>query len=371
MYRRVRATCRPARTSTGRSSRSSTQRVSAAEPASRRSSAPASRSASACCSDSSSDTAPCAPRPTWQWASTRPGSTQPSTGGGRRGGPGEGQPTSDHPGLGDLLVGADEQRAAQVQDGLGHPGILHPGTPVAPRPYGAPMSILGTRVLRVEDPLLLTTGATYTDDLVDERLAGALHATFVRSPLAHARVTGVDTAEALASPGVVAVLTAADLGLDPLPGADGLLQRRHGRAGAGDRRRAVRRGGRRRRAGRAPVPGPGRRRPRRRRVRPAAAGGRHARRRAATRCCCSPRPARTRCARSGASPTPTCSPTARSSSPRRWPTSGSLRRRSRDAAPRPCGATTAGWSCGCRTRARRARRSRSARCSASAPSRSG
>ena len=30
------------------------------------------------------------------------------------------------------------------------------------------MSILGTRVVRTEDPLFLTRGATYTDDLVDE-----------------------------------------------------------------------------------------------------------------------------------------------------------------------------------------------------------
>ena len=52
------------------------------------------------------------------------------------------------------------------------------------------MSIIGTRVLRTEDPLFLTSGAVYTDDLVDERLAGALHVTFVRSPVAHARITG-------------------------------------------------------------------------------------------------------------------------------------------------------------------------------------
>nr|MBA3411711.1 hypothetical protein [Geodermatophilaceae bacterium] len=54
------------------------------------------------------------------------------------------------------------------------------------------MSILGTRVVRTEDPLFLTKGATYTDDLVDDRLAGALHATFVRSQIAHGRVLSVD-----------------------------------------------------------------------------------------------------------------------------------------------------------------------------------
>ena len=46
------------------------------------------------------------------------------------------------------------------------------------------MSILGTRVRRVEDPALLTVGGTYTEDITDERLAGALHAVFVRSPVA-------------------------------------------------------------------------------------------------------------------------------------------------------------------------------------------
>lgn len=75
------------------------------------------------------------------------------------------------------------------------------------------MSILGTRVARVEDPAFLTRGATYTDDLTDERLAGALHLTFVRSPMAHARITGIDTSAALDAPGVVGVFTNADLGL--------------------------------------------------------------------------------------------------------------------------------------------------------------
>ena len=80
------------------------------------------------------------------------------------------------------------------------------------------MSILGTRVVRTEDPLFLTTGAVYTDDLVDDRLAGALHVTFVRSQIAHGRVLSVDTSEARKAPGVVAVVTADDLGdLAPIP----------------------------------------------------------------------------------------------------------------------------------------------------------
>src|ERR687884_745998 len=80
------------------------------------------------------------------------------------------------------------------------------------------MSILGTRVVRTEDPLFLTRGATYTDDLADDRLTGALHATFVRSTVAHGRILSVDTSAALEAPGVVAVVTAADLtDLSPLP----------------------------------------------------------------------------------------------------------------------------------------------------------
>jgi carbon-monoxide dehydrogenase large subunit len=79
------------------------------------------------------------------------------------------------------------------------------------------MSILGTRVVRTEDPLFLTRGATYTDDLVDERLTGAVYATFVRSQVAHGRVLSVDASAAREAPGVVAVYTADDLDLDPIP----------------------------------------------------------------------------------------------------------------------------------------------------------
>src|SRR3954467_8872503 len=79
------------------------------------------------------------------------------------------------------------------------------------------MSIMGTRVVRTEDPLFLTRGATYTDDLVDDRLVGALHATFVRSQVAHGRLLSVDASAAREAPGVVAVYTAEDIDLDPLP----------------------------------------------------------------------------------------------------------------------------------------------------------
>src|SRR3978361_2030424 len=80
------------------------------------------------------------------------------------------------------------------------------------------MSILGTRVVRTEDPLFLTRGAVYTDDLTDDRLTGALHVTFVRSTVAHGRILSVDTSAALEAPGGVAVITADALAaLAPTP----------------------------------------------------------------------------------------------------------------------------------------------------------
>jgi carbon-monoxide dehydrogenase large subunit len=82
------------------------------------------------------------------------------------------------------------------------------------------MSILGTRVVRTEDPRLLTAGGTYVDDLRVPELATAARVTFVRSPVAHALIKGIDTAAAREAPGVVAVLTVADMtDLPPPPPA--------------------------------------------------------------------------------------------------------------------------------------------------------
>ncbi|GAY18096.1 xanthine dehydrogenase family protein molybdopterin-binding subunit [Mycobacterium sp. shizuoka-1] len=69
----------------------------------------------------------------------------------------------------------------------------------------------GTRVPRVEDTRLLTGHGTYVDDVMRP---GMLHACFVRSPFAHARINSIDASAALALPGVHAVLTAADLNAD-------------------------------------------------------------------------------------------------------------------------------------------------------------
>src|SRR5258706_6985742 len=83
------------------------------------------------------------------------------------------------------------------------------------------MSILGTRVLRTEDPRFLTTGGVYTEDLTDDRLAGACHVFFVRSPIAHARIRGIDATAAVAAPGVLAVYAAADVA--DLPNIDPIM----------------------------------------------------------------------------------------------------------------------------------------------------
>src|SRR5690242_20963780 len=85
------------------------------------------------------------------------------------------------------------------------------------------VSILGTRVLRVEDPKFLTTGGVYTGDLRDPRLTGAAHVTYVRSVMAHARIT-VDASAAREQPGVLAVFTADDIAdVDPPPPVIGLI----------------------------------------------------------------------------------------------------------------------------------------------------
>jgi aerobic carbon-monoxide dehydrogenase large subunit len=84
------------------------------------------------------------------------------------------------------------------------------------------MSIMGTRVIRTEDPRLLTAGGVYVDDLRTPELSGAARLTFVRSPVAHARITGIDTSEALSEPGVIAVLTVRDMDdLAPPPPSSG------------------------------------------------------------------------------------------------------------------------------------------------------
>ena len=73
-------------------------------------------------------------------------------------------------------------------------------------------SVIGRRVLRREDSRFLKGEGSFVENLL---LPNALHVTFVRSPLAHARLLGIDASAARALP-QTQVLTAADLDLEPL-----------------------------------------------------------------------------------------------------------------------------------------------------------
>ena len=94
--------------------------------------------------------------------------------------------------------------------------FLQSRTSVAREGFGKP-------VLRQEDARLLVGGGCYSDDV---NLPGQAYACFVRSPHAHARIGRIDTAAALATPGVIAVLTGEDAVADgmrplthsPMPG---------------------------------------------------------------------------------------------------------------------------------------------------------
>ena len=68
--------------------------------------------------------------------------------------------------------------------------------------------VLGRDVPRLEDGRLIRGKGCFVDDIA---LPSMLHAAFVRSSHAHAAIRGIDAAAARALPGVVAVLTLADL----------------------------------------------------------------------------------------------------------------------------------------------------------------
>ncbi|MEO5840867.1 MAG: xanthine dehydrogenase family protein molybdopterin-binding subunit, partial [Acidimicrobiales bacterium] len=76
------------------------------------------------------------------------------------------------------------------------------------------MSILGNRVIRKEDPHILTGDGMYVDSL---DLVGARYVTFVRSTVPHALIRSIDTSAAKAAPGVEAVFTAAEVDIGPFP----------------------------------------------------------------------------------------------------------------------------------------------------------
>jgi carbon-monoxide dehydrogenase large subunit len=87
---------------------------------------------------------------------------------------------------------------------------------------------IGKRLTRNEDPRLLTGQALFVDDV---QIPGMLHAAYLRSDYAHARLVSIDVSAARARPGVVAVFTAEDMGeawrpsppnVSPPPGMKGV-----------------------------------------------------------------------------------------------------------------------------------------------------
>lgn len=79
------------------------------------------------------------------------------------------------------------------------------------------MGMIGTRVLRTEDPDLVTGRGTFVDNLV---LPGAAHVVYVRSTIAHGRILSIDADEARSMPGVLGVFTSNELmadGIGPVP----------------------------------------------------------------------------------------------------------------------------------------------------------
>ncbi|HUK77349.1 MAG TPA: xanthine dehydrogenase family protein molybdopterin-binding subunit, partial [Thermoleophilia bacterium] len=78
----------------------------------------------------------------------------------------------------------------------------------------------GASIKRSEDPRILTGAGRYVDDI---KLPGMLHAAFVRSPMAHARVLSVDVSAARELPGVVAAITGAEMEAMTAPGPDALM----------------------------------------------------------------------------------------------------------------------------------------------------
>src|SRR5262245_20954921 len=74
--------------------------------------------------------------------------------------------------------------------------------------------LFGKAIKRREDPRFITGRGQYVDDV---KLPGITHAAFVRSPHAHARIRGVDTAKAKSLPGVIGVYTGDDVQVGGLP----------------------------------------------------------------------------------------------------------------------------------------------------------
>lgn len=82
---------------------------------------------------------------------------------------------------------------------------------------------LGQSVLREEDKRLVVGKGQYTDDL---NMPGQAYGYVLRSPVGHAAITSIDTAEAADAPGVLGVFTCKDLeadGIGMLPAMIGMI----------------------------------------------------------------------------------------------------------------------------------------------------
>ncbi|MDP9908140.1 carbon-monoxide dehydrogenase large subunit [Variovorax boronicumulans] len=96
----------------------------------------------------------------------------------------------------------------------------------------------GQAVRRLEDESLLAGAGRYTDDVT---LSEQAHLVFLRSPYPHARIVSIDTSATVGMPGVLRVITGADLaaaGVKPMPGAAG-FKRADGSDSASPPRRAL------------------------------------------------------------------------------------------------------------------------------------
>jgi carbon-monoxide dehydrogenase large subunit len=75
-------------------------------------------------------------------------------------------------------------------------------------PSGVAARFVGQRMPRLEDQRMVTGHGQYIDDL---NKPGMVHVAFVRSAVARGRITGLDATQARRAPGVIAVLTAAEI----------------------------------------------------------------------------------------------------------------------------------------------------------------
>src|SRR5262245_63409915 len=94
------------------------------------------------------------------------------------------------------------------------------------------VKMMGAQVKRKEDPRLITGASTYTGDI---NMPGLHYVAFVRSPHAHARIGRIDASAVLKRPGIVAVVTGADLKshYGPVPADGGSSEGGDGQASIG------------------------------------------------------------------------------------------------------------------------------------------